>query len=244
MRRFRARKSVMRKRRYARKSAMRKRSSGSGIIRLTRKCAEQNVYNTAVAGTAAASGSVVVIGTPYQTPAFAGSSYYNIPFSIETQLDDLLNSSDLTQIADKYKINWVSVKMYATSNTASAAGTAQLPSVIWCIDEDDAGIPASSTAGLNVIREKMSSKYRQFKTTGSSINIFYKPKVVDTLAGATGLATAAGIVPAPFIDCNQPSIPHYGVKGYLQDVNLTATPNVYTQFKFDVKMSVTLKDIQ
>jgi len=216
----------------------------TGIIRITRKCPEQNVYNTAVTAVAATSGSVVLIGAPYQTPAFAGSTYYNIPFSIDTQLSDLLSSSELTQIADKYKINWVKVRMFATSNTASAGGTSQLPSVLWSVDEDDAAIPASTTAGLESIREKMGSKLRQFKQNGSAINVFYKPRVTDILAGAAGVSVAAGVVPAPFIDCNHPNIPHYGVKGYLQDVNLASTASVYTQFKFDITMSVTLKDIQ
>lgn len=193
---------------------------------------------------AASSGSVVVIGTPYQTPAFAGSTYYNIPFSIDTQLSDLLSSSELTQIADKYKINWVKVRMFATSNTASAGGTSQLPSVLWSIDGDDAAVPASTTAGLESIREKMGSKLRQFKQNGSAINVFYKPKIVNTVGGTAGAATAAGVMNAPFLDCNSPSIPHYGVKGYLQDVNLASTASIYTQFKFDITMSVTLKDIQ
>lgn len=232
------RKRVMRKRRMARKSTR------NGVIRIVRKCAEQNVYNTAVAGAAAASGSVVVIGTPYQTPAFAGSSYYNVPFSIETQLDDLLSSTELTLIADRYKINWVSIKAYCTSNTASSGGNAQLPSILFTTDEDDAAIPASTTTGLNSIREKMSSKLRQFKQNGSPLTMFYRPKVTNTLAGVGGAATAAGVIPAPFIDCNKPDIPHYGVKGYLQDVNLAVTPGVYTQFKFDITMSVTLRDIQ
>lgn len=245
MPRYSPRRKMYRKRRAARKPrrrmAMRPRG---GMLRIVRKCPEQNVYNTATTAVAAASGSVVLIGTPYQTPAFVGSTFYNVPFSIDTQLDDLLNSADLTQIADKYKINWVSVKVFATSNTASAGSVAQLPSILWTIDEDDSSVPASSTTGLNSIREKMSSKYRQFKQNGGAISIFYKPKIVNTIAGATGAATAAGVLAAPFIDCNHPSIPHFGVKGYLQDVNLASTASAFTQFKFDVTMSVTLKDIQ
>lgn len=244
MPRFR-RKNNMRKRRAARKPRRRMAMGGrSGTIRIVRKCLEQNVYNTATTAVAAASGSVVVIGTPYQTPAFVGSVYYNVPFSIDTQLDDLINSTELTQLTDKYKINWVNVKVYATSNTASAGGTSQLPSILWSTDEDDAGIPASSTAGLNSIREKMSSKLRQFKQNGSAISIFYKPKITNTIAGAAGAPIAGGVMNAPFIDCNHPNIPHYGVKGFLQDVNLASTASVYTQFKFDITMSVTLKDIQ
>jgi len=237
--RYSKRKSVVRRRRVNRKRPVR-----SGVIRLIRRCAEQNVYNMAVTAAAAASGSVVTIGTPYQTPAFAGSTYYNIPFSIDTQLLDILGYTEFTAIADKYKINWVKVRVFCTSNTASAGGTSQLPSILWSEDGDDAVVPASTTTGLQGLREKMSSKYRQFKQNGSAITMFYKPMVAATLGNTAGTAVNAQVKSAPFIDCAHVDIPHYGVKGYLQDVNLASTASVYTQFKFDVLMSVTLKDIQ
>lgn len=237
-------KRMVARNRVAARRARRRLRLPVGKLQIVRKCLEQNVYNTGATAVAAASGSVVIIGTPYQTPAFVGSTYYNIPFSIDTTLSDLINSTDLTQIADKYKIKWVKVKVFATSNTASAGGTSQLPSLLWSVDEDDAAIPASSTAGLNSIREKMASKYRQFKQNGSAISIFYKPRITNTVGGAAGVATPAGVMTAPWLDCNNPDIPHYGVKGYLQDVNLASTASVYTQFKFDISMGVTLKDIQ
>jgi len=230
--------------RNARGRRMNRRRLGRiGNLTLTRRCVEQNVYNTASTAVAAASGSVVVIGTPYQTPAFAGSTFYNVPFSIDTQLADVINHTELTAIADKYKINWVKVKVYATSNTASAGSISQLPSILWSLDEDDAAIPASTTAGLNSIREKMSSKYRQFKQNGGGISIFYKPKIANTVAGATGTVNA-GVMSAPFLDTVNDTVPHFGVKGYLQDVNLASTASAFTQFKFDIQMSVSLKDIQ
>lgn len=239
VRRVARRKTAARRRRAPR----RKMDSKNGMIKLTRRISEQNIYNTGAAGTVAASGSVVTVGTPYQTPPFAGSSYYNIPFSCDVALADLLNYTELTALADKYKINWVKVKVYATSNTASAGGNAQLPSILYSLDEDDATVPASSTTGLNSIREKMSSKLRQFKQNGSGFSIFFKPKIMNVIGGAAGAALSAPIS-APFLDCNNVDVPHYGVKGYLQDVNLTATPATYTQFKFDITVSLTLKDIQ
>lgn len=248
---------LFRRRRYARRSKLSKKTrmmkrrrmakrggfGNQGTIRIIRKTTENNIYNTAVAGTPAASGSVVVLGTPYNNP-FAGSTYYNIPFSIDTALSDALNYTEFTQIADKYKINWVKVKVYATSNTASAGFTAQLPSILWCMDEDDAGVPAGSTAGLNSIREKMGSKYRQFKQNGQGITLFWKPRLAREVYNAGGAAVGAEVTPAKFLNCTYPDVPHYGVKGYLQDVNLAATPTAYTQIKFDVTMSITLKDIQ
>lgn len=235
------------KRRVARalraRRARRKLRMNNGMLTLTRRISEQNIYNTAAAGTAAASGSVVTIGTPYQTPPFAGSPYYNIPFSCDVALADLLNYTELTALADKYKINWVKMKVYSTSNTASAGGTGQLPSILYSLDEDDAAVPASSTSGLNTIREKMSSKLRQFKQNGSGFSIFFKPKIMNVIGGAAG-AAVSGPIPAPYIDSSNVDVPHYGVKGYLQDVNLSATPTAFTQFKFDIVVSLTLKDIQ
>lgn len=232
----RAAKKAQRRRRAARKSA-------SGVINLVRKLPEQNVYNTATTAVAASSGSVVVIGAPYQTPAFVGSTYYNIPFSIDVQLNDLLSSTELTNIADRYKINWVKIALMCTSNTASAGSTAQLPSIIYRLDSDDAVVPASTTAGLNALREVMASKVKMFKRD-TPLTMFFRPKVAATVGGVAGAATNAIVKSAPFIDCNHPDIPHYGVKGYLQDVNLASTASVYTQFKFDIQMGVSLRDIQ
>jgi len=236
-------KRVAARKAVARRRARRKLRMNNGMLTLTRRISEQNIYNTAVAGTAAASGSVVTIGTPYQTPPFAGSPYYNIPFSCDVALADLLNYTELTALADKYKINWVKMKVYSTSNTASAGGSGQLPSILYSLDEDDAVVPASSTTGLNTLREKMSSKLRQFKQNGSGFSIFFKPKIMNVIGGAAG-AAVSGPIPAPYIDCSNVDVPHYGVKGFLQDVNLSATPTAFTQFKFDITISLTLKDIQ
>lgn len=240
------RKPLMKKRRYANRKrlANKRHNQKYGAVRIVRKCVEQNVYNTGVAGTPAASGAVVVVGTAYQTPAFAGSTYYNVPFSIETSLDDLINYTEFTSIADKYKINWVKVKVFCTSNTASSGSTAQLPSLLWTVDEDDAVVPTGSTAGLNALRERMDVKIRQFKQDGSPLTIFYRPKMAREVYGAAGAAQGAEITPARFMNCTYSSVPHYGVKGYIQDMNLAATPTAYTQVKFDISMSITLKDIQ
>lgn len=235
---------LVRKRRMAKRRRFVKRGGrGMGTIRIVRRTTENNIYNTAVAGTYSASGAVVTFGTAYNNP-FAGSAYYNIPFSLDVSLNDVLNASELINIADKYKINWVKLKVYATSNQAGAGGIAQVPSILWSQDEDDAVLPAGSTAGLNSIREKMGSKYRQFKQDGSGITMFIKPKMAREVYNAGGAAVGAEVASARFLSTAYPDVPHYGLKGFLQDVNLAATPTTYTQLKFDITMSVTLKDIE
>lgn len=213
------------------------------MIHLTRRLPEQNLYNTATTAQMAASGSVVIVGTPYQTPAFVGSTYYNVPFTADFQLNDLINFGDLTQIADKYKIKWVKIKAYCTSNTASAGGTAQLPSMLYCMDDDDVSMPASNTTGLQTIREKMDSKLKQWQQN-RPITFFLRPKILSAINGPVGTPVSSAVLSSRFLDCNHPDIPHYGMKGYLQDVNLASTASVYTQFKFDIIYGVTLKGIQ
>lgn len=238
------RKPVKKMRRAAlRRRAAAKRNAKFGNVRIVRRCTENNLYNTAVAGTYAASGAVVTFGTAYNNP-FAGSSYYNIPFSMDVALNDIINPTELINIADKYKINWVKLKVYATSNTASAGGTSQLPSMLWCEDQDDSVVPTGSTAGLNAIREKMGSKYRQFKQNGSGLSIFIKPRMSRALYNTGGTLAGAEVVGPRFVSTQYADIPHFCIKGFLQDVNLAATPTAYTQFKFDVVMSVTLRDIE
>jgi len=190
-----------------------------------------------------ASSSTVIVGTPYQTPAFVGSTYYNVPFTADFQLNDLINFSDLTQIADRYKIKWVKIKAYCTSNTASAGGTAQLPSMLYCMDDDDVSMPASNTTGLQSIREKMGAKLRQWHQN-KPITFFIRPKILSAINGPVGTPVSSAVIGAKFLDCNHPDIPHYGMKGYLQDVNLASTASVYTQFKFDITYGVILKGIQ
>lgn len=240
---YRRKKYVPKRKRMAMRKRRSMRKSSDGVINLSRKCPEQNVYNTATTAVAASSGSVVVIGTPYQTPAFAGSTYYNVPFSVDLTLNDVLSASELTTIADRYKINWAKIRIFCTSNTASAGGLTQLPSILWSTDADDAVVPASSTVGLNSIREKMGSKIRQFKQNGGPLSIFMRPKIAMGAWG--GAAVVAPVVsPAKFIDCNAPDVPHYALRGYLQDVNLASTASVYTQFKFDITLGITLRGIQ
>lgn len=236
--------NARRRRAPAKRKAYARKRNNAGTIYLKRKLVENNLYNTAVAGTIAASSSAVVVGTPYQTPAFAGSNYYNVPFTLDVSLSDLINSTELQAICDMYKINWVSCNIYCTSNTASTGSTAQLPSIIYRLDDDDVVMPAASTAGLNTLRECMSSKVRQFKQNGSPFKIFFKPRIQNIISGAGGASSAANTIRAPFLDTSNPDVPHFGVKGYLQDVNLAATPTAYSQFKFDITMSVTLKGIQ
>lgn len=247
-RRFSKKRSYARRRPSYRKKFVRKaRSSSGGVLRLVRKCPEQNVYNTAVTGTpAVTAGGIVTIGAGYQAPPFSGvGTYYNIPFAIQVKLNDLLSFAELTALADKYKIKWVKVRILSTSNTATSASTAQLPSIIYDIDHDDATLPLSTTAGLNAMRERMSSKLKQFKQN-VPLTMFFRPGVItagQTVAGA-GVATNAYVGKSRFIDCGVVDVPHFGVKGYLQDVNLASTASTLTQFKFDISMGVTLKDIQ
>jgi len=74
--------------------------------------------------------------------------------------------------------------------------------------------------------------------------MFYKPKMQAAVNTAAGVIVASGVQPAKWVDCSVVDVPHFGVKGFIQDANLATTASTLTQFKFDITMSVSLKDIQ
>lgn len=222
-------------RRAVRKYKNRK-TTKTGAFRLVRRLQENTITNSSTLGIATASGNVIYTSGGVST-GFSG--YYNCPGSAKFALSDILNSTDITNLFDKYRLAWVKIKVYCTSTTATAGGTAQLPSMIWSLDEDDNTFPTVAS-----LREKMGSKQRMFYP-GKPITIFIRaPKVQRQLDTSALLSSGNEIARAPWINCSYADVPHYGFKFALLDVNLNTTASVFTQFKFDITYCVHARDAQ
>lgn len=220
-----------------------------GFLKVTRKMQQIQVYNSQTTmGTINISGTwpgaaPVVLGTPtLSTTGLTG--YYDVVGSASVSLNQLLNYTEFTTLFDKYKVNWVRMRIYSGGNVASINGKGLLPSLVWSIDEDDAVL-----TGLTVdqIREKMGSKERQFPQDGRPISIFWKPKVAVAAAfgGSSTSVSGLEVKKAGYVNATYAGLPHYGVKFALRDVNLDTTANgVYTNFRFDITMNVSLRDVQ
>lgn len=249
------RRRYVRRRKVARKSRVSKPRMGSfgrmaklGFMKITRKTQQFSMYNGVTTGVVNISGTwpgagPIALGTP--TASTTGlTGYYDIPGAMSVSLNQLLSYTELTTLFDKYKINWIRLRIFSGGNTASLNGKGLLPSLVWCVDEDDAIV-----TGLTVdsIREKMGSKERQFPQNGKPISIFIRPKiaVADAWGGSQTTINGLSVKKADYVNSQYPSLPHYGLKFAFRDVLLdTVTNGVYTNFRFDLALNVSLKDVQ
>ena len=227
----RRRRPAYRRRRYAR----RKPASKMGYFRLVRRVPDQQITNTSTLGIATTVGSVITLGSP----TYAGfPGYYHIPGAISFKLNDIINPQDIANLFDNYKLAWVKIRVYCTSTTATAGGTAQLPSLQWIPDGDDITIPTSS-----FLREKMGSKQRMLYP-GKPISIFLRPKIATSVVNASGSWQGNEVSRSGFINSTYADVPHYGLKFCILDANLNSTTSAYTQFKWDITYCIKAKEAQ
>lgn len=223
-----------------RKRAVRKyknrRATKQGNFRLVRRAPENSITNTSTLGIVASTGSVIAGGSP----TYAGfPGYYHVPGSASFNLDDILNSSDIKNLFDQYRLAWIKIKVYCTSTTASTGSSAQLPSLIWSIDDDDNTFPTVAQ-----MREKMEARQKMFYP-GKPITIFIKsPRVQRQLDTAALLSSGNEVARAPWINTAYSTVPHYGLKFCILDANLNTTSTAYTNFKFDLTYCIHAKGAQ
>lgn len=220
------------------RSRIYRRANKLGYFKLVRRLPEQFLQNATTAGIMTLSPSTIVnYGTPVATN-FA--NYYNIGGSMSFKLNDLINPQDITNLFDKYKFRWVKIRLYCTSTTASVASTAQLPSIIWNVDEDDTTVPTPS-----FMREKMGSKQAMLYP-GRPVTIFIKPlKMAQAAVNPASGTVGNTVVPAKYINSSYDAVPHFGLKFALQDVNLaSSTTGGFTQFKWDITYCLEARDAQ
>lgn len=210
-------------------------SSKMGFFRLVRRVPDQQITNTSTLGIATTVGSVITLGSP----TYAGfPGYYHIPATATFKLSDIINSQDITNLFDKYKLSWVKIRVYCTSTTASAGSSVQLPSLQWIMDEDDNAMPTSS-----FLREKMGSKQRMFYP-GKPISIYIRPKLATSLVNSSGSWQGNEVSRSGFINSSNADVPHFGLKMCILDANLNSTSTAYTQFKFDMSYCIKARDAQ
>jgi len=240
----RARRPAARPRRLRRRAARPRRGPRQGLLSIMRRT-EMVVMRNGQAGDA-----LVVIAYPAGvsstnqivdgTPTGDGLNGYNVPFAFRFALNQLINSSDLTSIADRYMINKVWIRMFystSTFNTSTAANapSQQTPPIVkYYYDYDEAAAPTVSE-----VDERMGTRTRTFGAN-RYVQVSVKPKyLLDAVSN--GNRPTRG-----FLDCGDPDIYHYGVKGYIGGLPLydADTAQVFVGVKFDIVFHVLLKDVR
>lgn len=240
---------VRKNRRYAKKKYIRRRKVGGrrvgyrktskGFVCVKRKLPELYVRNSGTQGVAQIvdpTGTCILLGAPIADGGGAGT--YSVPFSMTFRMDQVINSTDITNLCDAYKLKYVKIGVTYQSTQASVGGLNIMPNITWIQDHDDNAVPAS----VNSLREKMGTKMRTFGFN-KIVNIGVQPRVADTIYN-NGVTSAYAVSKPQWINSQYPSTEHYAIKGILSNVSLASSATTSTYFKFDVTTTVYGKDFQ
>lgn len=210
-----------------------------GEFKTARLVTEFFVTNTVAAGVPGIQGGPSVPAIVLGTTAASSGPGYNIPFAMQFCLSQVQNSTELGAIFDQYRITWARVNVTYQHNVSTASGTSTMPSLFWVADYDDA-IPVGAGglrehAGVEMVPFSADKRMQVARVTPCFSGATYDPVGPATLFGE---AAKRG-----WLDIGAPNTLHYGLKGYLANVELPATGvgPFSTSFRFDVELGVTFR---
>lgn len=211
----------------------------TGAFTILRKLPDMAIKSTNVQGNPNAVDSTGTCITLGGTNLSVGSSSgWSIPFALKFRLDQLINSTDITGIADRYRIVGAYIRLFYNKSNAQAGATAGMPYVEYITDHDDATAPT-----VNGLREKMGVKLSTFKNGSSFIGIKCRPLPSREIF-ASGLTSGYEVpTKSVFINSSYPNVEHYGVKGVIHNMWLPAVDGQEV-IKVDVALTVVAKDLQ
>lgn len=141
-----------------------------------------------------------------RTFEYGNVSSHNVDVHVawSVSLGQLPNSSEFTNLYDKYKIISAKFQVVPIFNVNSMQTNEQLVPVLYVHDYDDSG-PLSSDAEYYQF-----SNFKQ-RRAGTVFNIMLYPKVATTVYN-TALTSGYATQRPMWLDCDSPNVPHYGLK--------------------------------
>lgn len=179
---------------------------------------------------------MLYFGTPTKSyPAGVNDGLYDVPFAMQFQLTDVVAYSDLTNIADRFKILKVKIEVHGV-NTTGVIGSltyAGMPWIEYVHDYDNSATPTS----ISEFSEKMGIKTLGFNQRGSC-TLTVRPRCTNYSIGGYAIIPNG----QQWIDCSSPQQPHYAIKGLLRNVPLYDVKSL--GWTFVPTYTVQVKDIQ
>jgi len=184
--------------------------------------------------------NLLQVGAPVVNPVFGG--VYTVPFALQFTLDQLAGYTDISQIADKYKIVKANVRVMYNATAVQGSNVAAqypsfAPSVTWVPDHDDFAVPTPIQ-----LQQRMGLRTKALTRGYANINV--SPRCAS-------VAFNAGIVPAysvpskpQWVNSTYTSVPHYGLKGYIENMSLQANSGATSAVTFIVTLTVKARELQ
>lgn len=173
--------------------------------------------------------------------AFGTTTQFGL--SANFQLQDVIESSDFTQLFDRYKLVGVKLKFMYQQTTSPDSGVVSNvnPIIDISFDGDDSDLPVSQTSvqvkGFN--KTHLLSATRPFKT-------YWTPRIDKVVYG---VSTAYTSERSCWLDCNSPQVEHYGMKAWITswpfDQNNAGNPQkAFGELTIQPTYYIALKDSQ
>lgn len=146
--------------------------------------------------------------TVFNSGAVSGSTLNDVYGALSFNLSSVPNYTEFTALFDQYRIDAVKVTFMPRANSAELGTNQGITKLFTVVDYDDAATPTA-------INELM--QYENLKTTRSTDdhNRTLRPMLARAVyqAGLTAYGTGRG-----WVDCANPSVPHYGLRYALQQL--------------------------
>lgn len=225
------------KRRAGRMARAGGRTGGMFIVRKLPQFVTQNILGFAGSYGVPAGQLSTCLQLGAVTASPAGGNIYDVPFALQFRMGDLVNSTELQNVFDKYKITSAKIKVQTTLNIAQQ-NTVPLPFIDYVSDKDD-WTPLS----VSDFREKMGVKTKYFSGNRPAITMGVKPVPAAEVYNSITFTGYAVPGRAPFINMAYPDVPHYGIKGVIRNLYLPANVGE-ASLTWDVSLGLALKDVQ
>lgn len=173
--------------------------------------------------------------TDYNSGFVVANSTGDVFASYAIQLAQIPDVGDFTSLYDQYQIKmvkWTLIPRGTSSDVGTGTTTAQSMGVFSAIDYDDNTVPTSIDELAQYQNMKMTRSVQMHKRV-------FRPRI--RLAGISAAGTVVNTNPTRGVwcDCNNTTIPHYGLKYALQQL-----PNGTQTYDLKVDFYIAFKNVR
>jgi hypothetical protein len=147
------------------------------------------------------------VGNALYTPLLQANSF---------NFNQLTGASEFTTLFDQYKIEKIMVKFFLKIDpSAQSAAGASYPKFYWVADHDD----DTAAPTLNALREHTKCRVRVMNPN-RPVTVIFKPSILG-MRYKTVSTTGYSPMFNQWLDCNDSTVPHYGIKWGIDDLTNT-----------------------
>lgn len=150
--------------------------------------------------------------------------------AIDFRMNMLPGLPDFTTLYDKYKVKGYKITFIPLQNVATPASASSLPTITYCLDQDDSAIPSDDTE----LRQRANCKIRRLDRP---VSVWVKPYITTEVSTPTGTGS---VVSAPkFIDLSNDDVQHRGLKFWIDGMDLNGSAALVHFYKVAIQVYFT-----